>query len=284
MTNVSPLCCINGEFVPQDSIKIGIQNRAFRYGDAVFETIRCFGNRPFLFDLHYERLINALETLEMDTLGFPVADVLEKKIERLVNKNRFFCSSRIRLSVFRNDGGLYTPADNTCSYLIEASPLEEPAYVLNNKGLVAGIYPHMQKQPSLISPFKTANSLLFVMAGNYKVANNFSEILIKNSHGLIVEALSSNIFWFQGEILCTPSVESGCVNGIMRQTILKVANLHGIQTKEVPGIDEISIKRVDELFVTNAIQGIQWVVGIDDVRFYNLKTRQLYQYFLQTIS
>ncbi|MFT3737177.1 MAG: aminotransferase class IV [Breznakibacter sp.] len=280
----SPFCCYNGEFAPFDAVKFGIQNRAFRYGDSVFETFRCFGNQPFLFDLHYERLMRAMAVTGMQTKRFPTIDVLEKKIESLINKNRYFGSSKVRLSVFRNDGGLYAPETNLCSYLIEASPLDEPSFGLNSKGLIAGIYTSMAKQPSIISPFKTGSSMLFVMAGNYRDEHNLSEVLITNTHGLVVEALSSNLFWFSNDKLYTPSVDSGCVDGIMRQTIMKVAALHGLKTVEVPGIDPGALRSVDEVFVTNSVNGMRWIVGIDEVRYYNIKTRQLFQTFLQTIS
>lgn len=284
MTPHSPFCCLNGEFVPQDAVKLGIQNRAFRYGDAIFETFRCFGNQPFMLDLHYDRLMKAMATVGMETKLFPPLDVLEKKVESIINKNRYFGSSRIRLTVFRNDGGLYTPETNTCSYLIESTPIDEPNYSLNTKGLIAGIYTDMGKQPSIISPFKTGNSMLFVMAGNFKTAHNLTEVLITNTNGLIIEALASNLFWFKGNQLFTPAVSSGCVDGIMRQMVMKVAKLHNVQVVEVPGITNEAIREVDELFVTNSIQGIRWIVGIGESRFYNIKTRQLFQSFIQTIS
>jgi branched-subunit amino acid aminotransferase/4-amino-4-deoxychorismate lyase len=284
MTIHSPFCCINGEFVPQDALKFNIQNRAFRYGDAVFETFRCFGNQPFMFDLHYDRLMKALQSVEMDTLHFPQLEILEKKVESLINKNRYFGSSRVRLTVFRNDGGYYTPDTNACSYLLEALPIDEPSFSLNTKGMIAGVYTGFAKQPSIISPYKTGNSMLFVLAGNYKKANSLSEVLLVNTEGLVVEALASNLFWFIGSNLYTPMVSSGCVDGIMRQMVLKVAAMHGIKTIEVPGISIDGLKEVDELFVTNSVQGIKWIVGIGENRYFNIKTRQLFNAFLQTIS
>lgn len=280
----SPFCCFNGDFVPQDSLKFGIQNRAFRYGDSVFETFRCFGNQPFLIDLHYERLMHAMTATGMQIERFPTLDVLEKKIESLINKNRYFSSSRVRLTVFRNDGGLYAPETNVCSYLIEASPLDEPSFSLNTKGLIAGVYTEMGKQPSIVSPYKTGSSMLFVLAGNYRNEHNLSEVLITNTHGLVIEALSSNLFWFRNDKLYTPSIDSGCVDGIMRHTVMKVAAMHGLKTVEVPGIEPDALKTVDELFVTNSISGIRWIVGIDDVRYYSIKTRQLFQALQQTIG
>lgn len=284
MTSASAICCFNGEFVPIGSVKLSTENRSFRYGDGLFETIRCFGNQPFLFDKHYERLRRGMETLQFSDLQFPTYDVLLKKIESVINKNRYFVSSRIRLTVFRNDGGLFTPTNNSCSYLIEATPLEKGAYEINEKGLIAGVYFDVSKAASLISPYKTASSLVYVMAGMHKAKHNLSEVFITNSKGLIIEAMSSNLFWIKDGVLFTPSVSSGCVDGIMRNCVMQVALNHGFEVFEVDGITFEKLKAVDEIFVTNAICGIQWVVGIDDVRFYNIKTRQLYRAFIQSFS
>jgi branched-subunit amino acid aminotransferase/4-amino-4-deoxychorismate lyase len=280
----SPFCCLNGEFVPIDSVKLSTQNRAFRYGDSLFETFRCFGNQPFLFDLHYERLLKAMNVLGMDVTHFPILEVLEKKVESLINKNRFFTSSRVRLTVFRNDGGLYAPETNLCSYLIEATPMQEPGFSLNSKGLIAGVFHDLPKQPSILSPFKTGSALLFVLAGNYMKEQKLSEALIINNDGLIVEALTSNLFWFKNQVLYTPAVSSGCVDGIMRQLVIKVATMSGVEVAEVPGLEPSSLHNIDELFVTNSVQGIRWIVGVDEFRYFNIKTRQLFQAFMNTIS
>lgn len=284
MTSSVPICCFNGEFVPVSSVKFSIENRAFRYGDGLFETIRCFGNQPFLLDRHYDRLRRGMDALQLSDLHFPTYDVLEKKIESVINKNRYFVSSRVRLTVFRNDGGLFTPSTNGCSYLIEATPLEKGTYELNEKGLIAGVYFDVPKTASLISPFKTASSLVYVMAGMYKAKQNLTEVFVVNSQGLIIEAMSSNLFWFKNEVLYTPSVSSGCVDGVMRNCVVQIAKSQGFDVVEVDGIKFDALKNVDEIFVTNAICGIQWVVGIDDVRFYNIKTRQLFRAFMQSFS
>jgi branched-chain amino acid aminotransferase len=225
-----------------------------------------------------------MDALQMSDLHFPTYDVLEKKIEGLINKNRYFTSSRVRLTVFRNDGGLYTPSSNDCSYILEATPLEKSIFELNEKGLIAGIYSDVTKQQSIVSPYKTANSLVYVLAGLHKKKYNLSEVLIKNGNGLIIETMSSNLFWFKGDVLYTPLVTSGCIDGVMRGYVMKVAEHIGIEVKEVAGITEQMVKSVDELFVTNAVSGMQWIVGMDDVRFYNKKTRQLYQAFMESFS
>ncbi|MBN2164873.1 MAG: aminotransferase class IV [Marinilabiliaceae bacterium] len=269
--------CFNGEILTVSELHLSIENRSFRYGDGVFETIRCFGNQPMFFDLHYNRLFRALAILEINIKSIPSREVLLKRIESLINKNKIFISSRVRLTLFRNDGGLYTPQSNDCNYLIEVSPLNDNKYILNDKGLVAVVYNGMKKSPGIISPFKTANSLLFVLAGLYKKRMGVSEVFILNADNQIIEALASNLFWFKGDYLLTPSVSSGCVDGVMRRVIIELANKKGIRVMEVPGVSIDEIMDADELFITNAIQGVNWIVGIDNKRFYSSKTINIHR-------
>lgn len=277
-------CCFDGQIITTNTLKITTANRAFRYGDSVFETIRCFGNQPYAFAEHYNRLCRAMTAVGMDLSCLPTCDVLERKVEGLINRNRYFVSARVRLMVFRHDGGLYTPQTDRCSYLIEASPLDVPVFEMNEKGLVADVFRDMGKSPDIISSFKTGSALLFVMAGRYKQQHNLSECFIINTSGKVIEALSSNLFWFKDDKLFTPSVASGCVDGVMRRQVLALAKNLGIETREVPGVAEEELWNVDEIFVTNAIQGIQWVVGIGERRFFNIKTRQLFKEFLKSLS
>lgn len=276
-------CCYNGEIVPVDSVHFTPANRSFRYGDGIFETIRCFGNQPALFDLHYNRLLRGMHALNLDIGCIPPLDVLERKIESLINKNRYFISSRVRLTVFRNEGGFYTPTTNSCSYLIEASSLDEGEYTLNEKGLIAGLYDEMSKNPGPLSSFKTANGLLFVMAGIFKANHNLGEVFIQNSQGRIIEALSSNLFWFKEEVLYTPSVRSGCVEGVMRHQLIDTARHIGLELIERDGVGFDELRQADEIFVTNAIHGINWIVGIGEVRFYNVRTRLLFRELINSI-
>lgn len=275
MTTATNYLCVNGEIIPTNSYTLSTDNRGFRYGDAVFETIRCFGNRPMFLEFHYKRLVRAMEILQMDTSCIPFPEVVEKRIESLINRNKFFVSSRIRLTVFRNDGGFYTPTTHQCTYLIEASALNESSYQLNEKGMIADVYREMTKSKNVLSQFKTANALVSVMAGLYKLQNNLGECLIINTDGKIIEAISSNLFWFRNDVLYTPSVSSGCVDGVMKNVVVELAQKINLKVLETQGVDEHVLMTSDEIFVTNSIQGIQWIVGMGDKRYYNKKARQL---------
>ncbi len=282
--NVLHYCNYNGDLVPEDSIRIPLSNRAFKYGDGVFETIRCMGSRIQLLDYHYERLMNALDSIEILKNKFPSKDQLQSQIEKLTIKNKFFISSRVRLSVFRNDGGLYTPTNNGCSYVIEIQPLNSSSYELNEKGLIADIFQNILKPINCLSAFKTANALLYIKAGLFKQKNQLGECFIVNENNKLIEALSSNLWWMKNDVFYTPALTTGCVEGIMRRHLITLIETNEMQHKEINGANLNDIETAEELFVSNAIQGIQWIVGFNDLRYFNQKTKKLHLLLNASIS
>jgi branched-chain amino acid aminotransferase len=135
----------NGSLKPAEQPVLPVDNRAFRYGDALFETIRYHKGTPLFFEDHYKRLLGGMDILVMETGSLPTPDKLSKQITSLVVKNAIFKDARIRLTVFRNGAGLYTPETNSVSYLIEASPLDNGFYTYNKKGLLIGVFDKYHK-------------------------------------------------------------------------------------------------------------------------------------------
>jgi branched-chain amino acid aminotransferase len=250
-------------------------NRAFRYGDALFETIRCIHQIPMFFEDHYQRLLSGMALLKMQSHSLPPIDFLREQITSLINKNRLFGDVRIRLTVFREDGGLYTPTGNKVSYLIEAAGLDTHYYNLNNKGLLIGPYSEDTKPITRFAQYKSANSLFFVLAGHYKKENQLDEVLLLNEKNKIIESLASNLYWIKDGIVHTPLRSSGCVNGIMRKQIITLLKEHKLPYSEVEGTTIEELIQSDEIFISNAIVGIQWVVGLQNKRYYCNQTKEL---------
>jgi branched-chain amino acid aminotransferase len=271
--NLSEYINLNGELFPKNSNVFGAENRAFRYGDSLFETIHSNGTEIQFLDQHLDRLIKGMKTIGM-IVPENFRDQLKINITYLINKNKSFTGTRIRLSVFRNNGGLYTPTNNTISYLIETSRLENDQYVLNKKGLKIDVYQDCRKSSDLISQFKTGNAILFIMAGNYKVKMHLDDCLILNERGNPIESISSNLFIVKNNILITPSVESGAVSGIMREQLIEIALKLHMTVYDDCIVTLNDLLEADEIFLSNAISGIRWVVAYKERRYFN-KTAKL---------
>jgi len=264
----------NGDFYSEDTALFTADNRAFRYGDSLFETIHCNGTQIQFFDEHIERLKLGMNQLHMEIPdNFP--EIIEQNIKSLITKNKSFLGTRIRLSIFRNSGGLYTPKTNRISYLIESSKLEEPQYFLNKKGLKIGLFDTYKKTSNSLSGFKTGNSLPFILAGLHKSEKKWDDCLLINERQNLVESVSSNLFVVKDGILFTPSLESGAVNGIMREQIIQIALDLGITVYDDCIMKPEQLMEADEIFLSNAIVGIRWVVAYGERRYFNRSAKVL---------
>lgn len=267
--------CYNGDFFKDGERVFGPENRAFRYGDSLFETILSYGSNVFLLEEHMTRLKAGMTAMGMDIPLWFDADFIRAKIERLLQKNLIVKGGRVRLSVFRNEGGLYTPSDNGFSYCIEAGKIEQSEFVINKGNYSVDIFEDMQKHPDILSPFKTGNSNLFIMAGLWRKRQGLEDCLILNTSGHLCESVSSNIFLAKGNTLYTPSIESGCVDGIMRSFLIETCSKRGLKTVERDCLGIADIMEADELFLTNSITGIRRVLSFRDKRFYSLLSRDI---------
>lgn len=259
----------NGELHRSDDALFNHFNRAFAYGDGVFETMHAYGTDVQLLHRHFDRLSDALSVLKMIPHKQLTPQNLEKEIQRLLNRNKHYAGARIRLTVFRNNGGKYTPETNDSSYIVETSALEYPKYEVNPKGLIVDVCNRLKKPINILSPYKTINSLLYVLAGIYASENGLSEALIVNENGQIIESQSSNLFVIKNNELLTPPVEQGCVDGVMRSVVIEIARKTGMYIDEKQSFTEELLLSADEIFLTNAVTGIRWVVAFRSRRYFN---------------
>ncbi|WP_051568429.1 aminotransferase class IV [Crocinitomix catalasitica] len=248
----------NGLLLDGNSHAIMAGNRGHLYGDGLFETIRVLNNVPVNLEHHLNRMFEGMKILSMvKPSDFSVA-FFEREIQALLIKNNIKSSARIRLSIDRKIGGHYLPLSNDVEYFIEADPVIENRYVLNGEGLKIELFQDIKKQINILSPYKTKNCLIYIMA---KIKGNelgMDELLIQNDKMGIIESASSNLFIVSNGVLYTPGIDLGCLGGTMRMQIINLALEHNIKVYEC-NISPQHLLTADEIFLTNAIQGISWV-------------------------
>lgn len=264
----------NGFIYKDDEAIFTAKNRGFRYGDALFETIRVVNGKPCFLEDHFKRLKKGMDALKMKPGGNISFNDLKDQIEKLLAKNHVNKGGRIRLSVFRSADGFFAPKNQTKSYVIEAKPFEDNEYVLNEKGLVIDTYNELRRCRNQLSQIKTTNSIPNVLAGIYKDENNLDECIMLNDLGRITEAISSNIFLYKNHNIYTPALDEGCMDGVMRRQILKVAGEMNINIFEGM-LNGSMLLQADEMFLTNAIRGIQWVGSYRQKRYFNKATKEI---------
>jgi len=264
----------NGIILAADQPLFTINNRAFCYGDALFETIRIANNNPQFLKEHIQRLLVGMDVLKMENNYFFSEDFFEKAIKELAEKNDITSDGRVKLTVYRNQGGFYTPEENTVSYLIEVTSLAVKGYEINTKGYTVDLYTDIKKSQSPLASIKSANSAIYVMAGIHKKKNSLDECVLINDKGNITEAISSNIFAVKNGVLYTSPIADGCIDGVMRKKIIEIAQANRIAVYELSIMQSILLG-ADELFLTNAINGIRWVVAYKQKRYFNTTSKKL---------
>ena len=263
----------NGDIIPADSKVLTITNRSFRYGDGVFESMRLLKGKLQFADLHADRLQAGMKALKIE--GYSQMDdwFLKEKTYDLAIRNKIK-DGRLRLTVFRDSDGLYTPESNKAAFCLELNPMPESRYELNSRGLIMEIYNELPKPVNALANLKTCNALVYVLAGIYKSQNKLDDAFIINQDGFLCESISSNLFvWYQDQ-LYTPGLSEGCVSGVMRKVVMELAVKLGIPVIEAQ-INPNILYEAEEVFLTNATRGIQWVMGFGVKRYFNKLSKQL---------
>lgn len=255
--------------MPGDEPALLAANRSYRYGDGLFETMKMIDGKILLLSYHFERLFAGLSLLKFEIPKLFTVEKLQQELLHLCKRNECEKGARIRLSVFRGNGGLYDE-DKGLQYVMECWPVNESVNELNENGLVIDIYPDARKNCDLFSNLKSANFLPYTMAALYAKENKLNECLVLNVSGNIADATTANIFIIKNGVINTSALTEGCVNGVMRRYLLERVRVEGLEFKAEESIITIdNLLQAEEVFLTNAIKGVRWVKNFRDKTYEN---------------
>jgi 4-amino-4-deoxychorismate lyase len=265
-TEIKNLINYNGELISADVPVFAIDNRAFRYGDGMFESIRIIDEEMPLYHLHFPRLQHACEMLKLELDKKFTAAYFKKEILKIAKAKGLTENSRARLSIFRTAGGYYLPKSSKAEFIVEIRPLTEQGFELNQKGFKIDLYADVEKPVSKLSSFKTCNALIYVLAALHRKEHGLDDCMLINWKSRIVESIDSNIFIVKDGVIHTPPLAEGCVAGVMRDYILQLITKLKMEFSEIPLTLE-EIFTADEMFLTNAIHGLKWVSEYKSKKF-----------------
>ena len=270
--------------ITEEELQLSVSNRSFLYGDGVFETLKVLNNQILFFEDHYFRLLASMRIIRMQIPMSFTLEYLEEQILTLVRKQGVQDSARVRLTVFRNDGGYYTPTDNKVSFVIHASALSVKSYTASETPFEVDLYKDFIVPKQLLSTLKTNNKLIQITASIFAQENELDTCLLINDDKNVIEAAYGNLFMLLNGQLITPPISEGCLNGIMRKQILKLAKeLDGIEMLEQP-ISPFDLQKADELFITNVIVGIQSITKYRKKEFEKTLAKKLLEKLNQAIQ
>jgi branched-chain amino acid aminotransferase len=272
----------NGTLIQSDKTIITANNRGFRYGDGLFETIKMIGSKIHLAQYHFERLFSSMRILQFEMPEFFTEENLSDQILFLSKKNDHQHSARVRLTVFRGDGGLFDANNNVPNFIIQTEELNNKEFGLNENGLITDIFIGGKKSCDSFSNIKSNNFLVYAMAASYAKRNQLDDCFILNSFGRICESAISNIFLIKDKIIYTPALSEGCVAGVMRRFLLEKISQQGFSIRE-RNLSIENVMQADEIFLTNSISGIRWVKEFQKNKYTNSLTTEINNACLKNI-
>jgi len=266
----------DGKLLTKEVGFLNQENRGLRYGDSLFETIRVVHGKLFFWEEHYLRLMASMRILRMEIPMNFTMEYLEDQIVRTIKANDLETRPvRVRLTVFRKNGGLYTPDTNTISFLIEVKALHAPFYILEDVAYEVELFKDFYVNPDMLSTLKTNNKILNVVGSIFAKENKYQNCLLLNTNKSVVEALNGNLFLVKGTIIKTPPISDGCLNGIIRNRLMAILAKIEDYTLIEESISPFELQKADELFITNAIVGIQPITKYRKKDFGNTVSKNL---------
>jgi len=246
----------NGVLYPADRPLLTADNRGFRYGDGLFETLFVRREGIRLAAYHFERLVAGMRVLDLD-----VPDGFEEKISgealALCEANGSFSSgvARVRLAVFRGESSFMGPVDRRPNYIIQSWSLGRETA---ERGLSLDVFPDGHKACDVLSNLKSNNYLIYILAAQFARQRGLDDCLVLNSHGRLADSTIANLFYIRNSVFYTPPLSEGGVAGVMRRHLLEVLPRAGYAVVEQP-VAAADLLAADEVFLTNAIRGLSWV-------------------------
>ncbi len=266
----------NGKMLKNEKPLIFHDNRSFRYGDGCFETMKLMNGKIILEPFHLERLFTSLQLLQFNKPNFFITDDFLMQIKEVAKKNQHKKLARVRVTVFRGNGGLYDTDNHQPNYIIETMDLNSSNNKLNENGLVMDIFKDARRAFDKFSPIKSNNYLPYVMAAMWAKENKLNDALILNAHDRIADATIANVFIIKDGMIQTPALTEACVGGVMRKYLLKRLKEENYSVQET-SITVDDILNASEVFLTNAIYGIRWVKELGKSNYKKQLSEVLYK-------
>jgi len=249
----------NGKLLSQLDSKLRVDNRGYKYGDALFETLKVINGKTFFWEDHYFRLMSSMRILRMDIPMNFTMEFLEAEILKTIEANNLSeASARVRLNVDRGEGGKYLPSNESkVQFNISVEPHDDPFYTIDvNANYTVDLYKDYFVAPGLLSGLKSNNKAIQVIGSIYAKENDFDNCLVLNTNKSVIEALNGNLFLVKDGKIKTPPLEEGCLKGVMRKQILELLAKDVNVVVEEASISPFELQKADELFITNVIKGI----------------------------
>jgi len=239
------LVFLNRSFVPEDKASFSVFDRGLLYGDGLFETVRIYAGKFFLLDAHLKRLFDGLKVLGIHV---PYThDEMEIFTRELAINNRI-SEGFARIVVSRGEGFLgFSPRGSGTPH-VAICARERPVAMRRKEIWKLTVSRH----PISPLPLKSLSFLPHVLARKKAEDAGFDEAILLDAKGTVIEATASNIFLWKNGRIVTPPLSTGCLPGITRAEVIKIARKEGFHVNE-KGFGARECRQADGIFLTNSL-------------------------------
>jgi branched-chain amino acid aminotransferase len=258
---------VNGRISGEGDAVVSVLDHGFLYGEGIYEVVRTYNRRPFLFDRHMERMRGSAGRI---ALPLPFGD--DDLADRVAETARVFFSqpdaSRevyVRILVTRGVGDIsYNPAScSSPTVVIIVKPLSPPPSDIYEQGIPVALVDIVRNHPGSVSPRIKSNNLLNnALAAQEAYRRGALEAIMRNYRGEISEGSISNLFVVRDGTAATPPLDAGLLAGITRAFVLEIAPAAGVKVVERP-LHDVDLLEADEAFVTSSTQEIVPIASVD---------------------
>lgn len=260
---------IDGEMVPWDAATVHVTKLGWSTMGAVFEGISAYWNPEhgqlygLQFAEHYARFLNSMKLMRMEQ-RFSVDDLVRASVE-LLRANEVREDVRVRPLAYHADGTWFgTLLDSATSVVISTAPFTSSLGTEPRLRACVSSWDRIsdnQLSPRIKCISNYQNSR---MAQIEATLRGYDQPIILNTQGKVTEGPASCIFIVRNGVAITPSLTSGILESITRQSILQFCR----EVLEIPTqereIDRTELYIADEVFFCGTGAEVRAVVSVDD--------------------
>ena len=263
--SMSAHVCVNGRISSGRDAVVSVFDHGFLYGEGIYETLRTYHGRPFLFDRHVRRLRNSARMIVLD-IPFTDDDLASQIRDTMAAADLNGSEAYIRVLVTRGIGELtYDPqATPTPSVVIIVKPHIDAPPDVYERGVRVVIVDVVRNHPQTVNPMIKSNNLLNSALGMQEALRKGGfEGIMRNYRGELSECTTSNLFIVKDGAALTPPLESGLLPGITREFLFEIGKEAGVDVREQV-LRDSDLLSADEAFLTSTTREAVPIVKVDD--------------------
>jgi len=254
---------VNGRITSDADAVVSVFDHGFLYGEGIYETMRTYHRRVFLYDRHMRRL---RRSARMINLPLPFSDdQLAAQIRDTLAIATIDGEAYIRVLVTRGIGDLTYDLKATPdpSIVIIAKPHIDPTPDVYENGVRVVIVDVVRNHPESVNPMIKSNNLMnSALAMQEALRSGAFEGVMRNYRGELTECTTSNLFIVKDGVALTPPLDAGLLPGITREFLFDVGKQIGVDVVEETLRDD-DLFGADEAFLTSTTREAVPIVTVD---------------------